>query len=160
MTVTQYDTANAQAKFKGLEVISQTLTAVITAKGKVSAKVDDTNTEIQKLQAKAAEVDRGNQGKMKKLQRKSKFLMDKIKDLGYLQGQLDAVTDSLQRRKLDYLTVCKIGNKASAIDGELYFLNEADAFIMNVINMRRQSEASDLERTDMLLKSLPKEFRE
>jgi predicted RNase H-like nuclease (RuvC/YqgF family) len=160
MTVTEYDAANAQVKLKGLEAISQTLTAVTTAKGKVNTKVDDTNSEIQKLQAKAADVDSGNQGKMKKLQRKSKILMDKIKDLGNLQGQLDTVIDMLQRRKLDYLSVYKIGNRARVIDGELYLRDEADALIMNVINMRRHSEAFDLERTNMLLKALPKEFRD
>jgi predicted RNase H-like nuclease (RuvC/YqgF family) len=160
MTVTQYDAANAQAKLKGLDAISQTLTAVTTAKSKINAKVDDTNSEIQKLQAKAAEVDSRNQGKMKKLQRKSKILMDKIKDLGHLQAQLDGVIDMLQHRKIDYLTVYKIGNRARIIDGELYLRDEVDAVIMNIISMRRHSEAFDLERTKMLLEALPKEFRE
>lgn len=131
-----------------------------TVKGKVNAKVDNTNGEIQKLQLKAAKVSSGNQGKMKKLQRKSKFLMDKLKDLGQLQAQLDAVIDMLQRRKLDYLTLYNIGNRAMVIDGELYLRDDADAFTMNVINIRRRSEAFDLERTEMLLKALPKELRD
>jgi hypothetical protein len=160
MSVIPYDAVNAQAKLKGLEDISQTLTAVATAKSKVSAKIDDINGEMQKLQTKAAEVNSCNQGKMKKLQRKSKILMDKTRDLGHLQGHLDAAIDMLQRRKIDYLTVYKIGNRAWVIDGELYLRDEADAVIMNAINMRRHSEASDLERTSMLLKALPKEFRE
>jgi predicted RNase H-like nuclease (RuvC/YqgF family) len=160
MSVIPYDAASAQAKFEGIEGISQTLTAVTTAKSKVSAKIDHVNSEIQKLQTKAAEVNSSNQGKMKKLQRKSKILMDKIKDLGQLQGQLDAAIEMLQRRKIDYLIVYKIGNRAWVIDGELYLRDEADAVIMNVINMRRHSEAFDLERIGMVLKALPKELRE
>jgi hypothetical protein len=97
---------------------------------------------------------------MKKLQRKATILMDKTKSLEQLQGQLEAATDMLQRRKLDYLTVCKIGTRARMIDGELYLRDEADAVVMNVIHLRRHSEDFDLERTDMLLKALPKEFKE
>ena len=126
----------------------------------MNTKVDDTNNEIRKLQAKAAQVDRGNQGKMKKLQRKSKILINKIKDLRQLQGQLDAVRSMLQSRKLDYLAVYEIGNRSRVIDGELYLENEADAFIMNVINVRRQAEPFELERANTLLKALPKELRE
>jgi prefoldin subunit 5 len=158
MAVTQYDAVNAHAKLKGLEAITQTLTAVMTALDKVSSKVDHTNGELQKLQGKAVGVDSSNQGKMKKLQRKSKFLMDKIKNLEQLQGQLEAANEMLQRRKLDLLTVYKIGARARIIDGELYLRDEADAIIMGVIRMRRESEAFDLERTDVLLKALPKEF--
>ena len=131
-----------------------------TVRGKVNAKVDNTNGEIQKLQLKAAKVNSGNQGKMKKLQRKSKFLMDKLKDLGQLQAQLDAVIDMLQRRKLDYLTLYNIGNRATVIDGELYLRDDADALTMHAINIRQRSEAFDLERTEMLLKALPKELRD
>lgn len=131
-----------------------------TVKGKVNAKVDNTNGDIQKLQLKAAKVSGGNQGKMKKLQRKSKFLMDKLKDLGQLQAQLDAVIDMLQRRKLDYLTLYNICNRGTVVDGELYLRDDADALTMNVINIRRCSEAVDLERTETLLKALPKELRD
>jgi len=131
-----------------------------TLKGKVNAKVDNTNGEIQKLQLKAAKVSSGNQGKMKKLQRKSKFLMDKLKDLGQLQAQLDAVIDMLQRRKLDYLTLYNICNRGTVVDGELYLRDDADVLTVNVINLRRRSEAFDLERTEMLLKALPKELRD
>ena len=130
------------------------------ARGKVSIKIDGINKEIQKLQGKAAEVANGNQGKMKKLQRKSTILLDKIKDFGHLQRQLDGAIDKLQRRKLDFLTVCKIGNRARVVDGDLYFWDEADAVLANIINMRRHSEAFDLERTKALLKALPKEFRD
>ena len=158
MAVTQYDAVNTQAKLKGLEAITQTLTAVMTAMDKVSSKVDHTNSELQKLQGKAVGVDSSNQGKMKKLQRKSKFLMDKIKNLEQLQGQLEAANEMLQRRKLDHLTVYKIGARARIIDGELYLRDEADAIIMGVIRVRRESEGFDLERTDVLLKALPKEF--
>jgi hypothetical protein len=129
-----------------------------TVRGKVNAKVDNTNGEIHKLQLKAAKVNSGNQGKMKKLQRKSKFLMDKLKDLGQLQAQLDAVIDMLEGRKLDYLTLYNIRNRATVVGGELYLRDDADALTMNVINIRRRSEAFDLERTKMLLKALPKEL--
>jgi hypothetical protein len=122
--------------------------------------VDNTNGDIQKLQLKAAKVSSGNQGKMKKLQRKSKFLMDKLKDLGQLQAQLDAVIDMLQHRKLDYLTLYNICNRGTVVDGELYLRDDADALTVNVINLRRRSEAFDLERTEMLLKALPKELRD
>ena len=160
MTVTKYDAANGQVKLTGLEAISQTLNAVATATDKVNTKVEDINNEIQKLQAKAAQVDGGNQGKMKKLQRKSKILMDKIKDLGQLQGQLGAVGSMLQSHKLDYLTIYEICNRCRVIDGDLYLQNEADAFIMDVINVRRQSEAFEVERAKTLLTALPNEFRE
>jgi hypothetical protein len=140
--------------------VCNTLTTVSTVRDKVNAKVDNTNGEIQKLQLKAAKVNSGNQGKMKKLQRKSKFLMDKLKDLRQLQTQLDAVVDMLQRRELDYLTLYDIGNRATVVDGELYLRDDVDVLAMNVINIRRRSEALDLERVKMLLKALPKEFRD
>ena len=143
-----------------MKAVCNTLTTVSTVKGKVNAKVDNTNGEIQKLQLKAANVSSGNQGKMKKLQRKSKFLMDRLKDLEQLQSQLDAVIDMLQRRKLDYLTLYNIGSRAMVIDGELYLRDDADALAMNAINIRRRSEAFDLERTKMLLMALPKELRD
>ena len=143
-----------------MKAVCNTLTTVSTAKGKVNAKVDNTNGEIQKLQLKAANVSSGNQGKMKKLQRKSKFLMDRLKNLEQLQSQLDAVIDMLQRRKLDYLTLYSIGNRAMVVDGELYLRDDADALAMNAINIRRRSEAFDLERTKMLLMALPKELRD
>ena len=64
-----------------MKTVCNTLTTVSTVRGKVNAKVDNINGDIQNLQLKAAKVNSGNQGKMKKLQRKSKFLMDKLKDL-------------------------------------------------------------------------------
>jgi hypothetical protein len=160
MAVTQHDAANTQAKLKSLEAITQTLRAATTAKEKVSSKVDLTNSELQRLQDKAVEVDSSNQGKMKKLQRKAKILMDKIKNLEQLQGQLEAAVNMLLRRKLDYLIVYKIATRARMVDGELYLQDEADAVVMNAIHMRRHSETFDLERVDMLLKALPKEFKE
>ena len=160
MTVAQYYAANIPAKLKRFEVITQNLRAATTAKEKIGSKVDLTNSELQRLQAKAVEVDSSNQGKMKKLQRKAKILRDKIKNLEYLQSQLEAATNMLQRRKIDYLIVYKIATRASMIDGELYLQDEADADVMNAIHMRLHSEKFDLESVVMLLKELPKEFKE
>lgn len=160
MTATENNAANAQANLTRLDAISQILKDVTTAKNKVDAKVDDTNSEIHKLQEKAAGVDSGNQGKMKKLQRKSKFLMDKVKDLEDLQGQLDVKVKMLHRRKLEYLTGDMIINRATVVGGDIHLRDEADAFVMHALNIRRQTEAFDMELTTLFLKALPKQFRE
>lgn len=143
-----------------IDAINTTLEVALSAKGKIATKIDDTNGEIQKLQGKAIEVDSANQGKMKKLQRKSKFLMDKLKDFERLEALTDATIALMRRRRLDHDMALKIRGRARVSGGEMYFEQREDAVIMSLLGHRKVSEALEVRQALEMLSALPKEFRD
>lgn len=132
----------------------------MSAKEKINIKIDDTNNDIQKLQSKASAVNDANQGKIKKLQRKLKFVRDKLKELEVLRNDMDVAINYMKRRQLDHNIVLEIPNRIIVVDGKTYFETAQHAMIMRVISQRRSSEAHEVREAQALVQALPRELRE
>jgi len=154
-----YD-ASAGPQLQGIDLINLTLAAASSAREKISMRIGDTDNEIQRLQIKASEVDDANQGKIKKLQSKSKFAIDKLKELQVLRNNMDVATSRMKRRQLDHKIVLEIRNRTMVIDGKTYLETDEHAMILRVIGQRRSSEAHEIREAQALVQALPKEFRD
>ena len=106
------------------------------------------------------EVDDVNQGKIKKLQRKSKFAIDKLKELEVFRNNMELAITHMKRRQLDHKIVLEIRNRTIVVDGKTYFETDEHAMIMKVIGQRRISEAYEIREAQAFMQALPKEFRD
>ena len=125
--VISYDATGANPDQQEAQLLQDTFHAAVSVYGKVNGKITSINNELGILQNKAFSVTSDNQGKMKKLQRKSKILMDKQKDLESMAERVGGVAGLLQQRAKDNHTASMIASRAKKINGKLHFANEKDA---------------------------------